>query len=357
MNLLLEAGADPTIYVPQNTSFFYSIYSSYMLPRLGYIPDSDMEDRVRMISSHHRDNFMLELVYKHSQHYGLSTHQEYYGKGPFLETFRFPYPHRTYTGATSLIRRLSFLLSKGCSVSEVDTAGFTCLHTFFRNARRAVEMAAFCGGGEYVRDVLAYGIRQGADVYAADRRGWSVSQFASSETCSRSNEVLGSYCGDLWDAVLDSCGYDIPQLRKGYPRHAAYTASYSRQEFENLWKRREDRSPYWDGADWCSPEDVEYGDGLEVQHETVCVCRSRYGPEICYESTGYGRRVPGDDSESGSGRECKHDCDGWGARFPEETLSEADSFDDEAHLSPYSPNTAPPLDDELSHNPWDGGDS
>lgn len=144
----------------------------------------------------------------------------------------------------------------------MDNNGFNCLHVFFTNVLTPQNMRAW----------LIYVIDQGADVYATDRFGRSVSQLAYSTTCWSRAWDLGSYCGDIWDSVLDSCGYSISKFRKGYPRRAIYTGEYSRQDFERLWEGREDRCPYWDDAEWRSPEDGD-DDCIPVfQRGTVCVC-------------------------------------------------------------------------------------
>lgn len=240
-------------------------------------------------------------MYKHSHHYGLSTFQDHLGHTPLLTAFTFS--ELVPFDSTSHIQRLSFLLSKGCRIGEVDNNGFNCLHVFFSDADPPAlkdndDILRLRPGGKDLRDSLVYIVRQGADVYATDRLGRSVSEFAYSETCWSTAAELGSYCGDLWDAVLDLCGYDISQFRKGYPRRAMYTNEYSREDFERLWKGREGRCPYWDDEDWCSPEDAEHGASLGVLQAPLCVSLDRHCFdcfECCYSKIS-------DDSRAGVGR-------------------------------------------------------
>ncbi|KAL2679302.1 hypothetical protein Neosp_010074 [[Neocosmospora] mangrovei] len=56
----------------------------------------------------------------------------------------------------------------------------------------------------------------------------------------------GSYRGDLWDAAVTICGYDLTQFRASYPRVPRYNKGYSRQDFERLWLGHESLCPYWD---------------------------------------------------------------------------------------------------------------
>jgi hypothetical protein len=375
LNLLLEAGADPTISVANWTALLHLVSSDF-LPASPNTYSSIAYDHF---------NIMLELMYKHSHHYGLSTFQNHLGDTPLLTAFTFSSDLVPFD-STSHIQRLSFLLSKGCRIGEVDNNGFNCLHVLFSEAPPPAlkdndDILRCRPDGKDVRDSLVYIVRQGADVYATDRLGRSVSQFAYSETCWSTARELGSYCGDLWDAVLDLCGYDISQFRKGYPRRAMYTDDYFRQDFERLWEGREGRCPYWDDEDWCSPEDAEHGASLGVLQAPLCVSLGRHYYEGCcdYDDSESESGSEDDtqslyDSDSDNGHECTGgkevygvDCsdeqdhyaastdDGRSPQFPVETPSEWNAFDDRAHLSHYSQDNAPPLYEELSHNPWDEG--
>jgi hypothetical protein len=93
-------------------------------------------------------------------------------------------------------------------------------------------------------------IRHGADLYAEDYDGQSVSHTAYS---AQSEERVGLGCvtGDVWDFALAISGYSISAFRQGHGRRrACYGRKYTRRDFENLWVGREHLCPYYD--------DVEY---------------------------------------------------------------------------------------------------
>ncbi|KAK5659900.1 hypothetical protein OQA88_13364 [Cercophora sp. LCS_1] len=118
-------------------------------------------------------------------------------------------------------------------------------------------------------DSLAFLINRGAVVNAEDNHGYSVSHIAYSQTCHVKFERNWSFPGDLWDAVLDTCGYGVQDFRNGYPRSAKYTDTYTRDDFESLWKGREERCPYWNDEFWVSPMD----DGkCRAAFQTLCLC-------------------------------------------------------------------------------------
>ncbi|KAM0562977.1 hypothetical protein ACHAPJ_001820 [Fusarium lateritium] len=56
--------------------------------------------------------------------------------------------------------------------------------------------------------------------------------------------------GDVWDAALHICGYDIAQFRSYRRRRPRYVQGYTREDFEELWMGREDQCPYWDDKPW-----------------------------------------------------------------------------------------------------------
>ena len=161
-------------------------------------------------------------------------------------------------GAQMHIRKLATLLEGPSTIADRTPEGYTCLH------------CCLCLDGKEVlprewHDCMVYLVRQGADVNAKDIRGVSVSEFAYRP--SHLSERVSSCLGDLWDAVLDTCNYDISEFRIGFPRRARYTVDYTRGDFEALWKGRERRCPYWDDADWSSPYDTPRERALD---DVVC---------------------------------------------------------------------------------------
>ncbi len=194
------------------------------------------------------------------------------GLTPFLEACRTATVY--YDGACNRFesRRnidvLGLFLKNGASVQERGHDGTTCLHAFFTGSVDPPSQQDW-------HDSLNFLIDKGADVYAEDNFGWSVSHVAYSRSCR--DEEPWSYRGDLWDAVLDASGFDIREFRKGYPRKAKYTLEYTYSDFRALWKGREGRCPYWDDEPWFSPLDDER---IEDKAESLCHC-SRLPPGEC----------------------------------------------------------------------------
>jgi len=166
-----------------------------------------------------------------------------------------------------ILKTLALSLDKGgACINDTDPRGLAFLHLFFGRFNLGPSDQDW-------KDALIYLVLRGADVYAKDERGTSVSHIAYSRLC-REWEPQ-SYRGDLWDAVLDACGHDVREFRKGYPRTALYTADYSRRDFEALWEGREERCPYWDDADWSIPDNESSGrlkDDQDTDSEIICLC-------------------------------------------------------------------------------------
>jgi len=100
------------------------------------------------------------------------------------------------------------------------------------------------------KDSLIYLVRQVADLHALDHFGRFVSYLAYSETCLDDKHLLGTYPGDLFDAVIDYCGYNIFESRKEHSWQRESGSSYTRRDFELLWEDREHLCPNRSGAEW-----------------------------------------------------------------------------------------------------------
>ncbi|KAF2806383.1 ankyrin [Mytilinidion resinicola] len=146
--------------------------------------------------------------------------------------------------------RFKFLLDAGSNIHARDVGGRTCLHIAIRHVKASRTER------EYAALILL--IQSGADVFSTDYLGNSISH--SAYTCTSDSRRKG-YRGDLWDAVLSYCGYDISAIRKGYPRktpqygRATFIGqAWTRERFERLWKGREGQCPYYhDPPIWRSP--------------------------------------------------------------------------------------------------------
>jgi len=128
------------------------------------------------------------------------------------------------------------LIKYGANIDARDDVGRNCLHVCLENLRFPARLHEF--------DSILLLVCNGADIPAIDAHGRSPSDVAYM-TNWRDDE-LGSYRGDLWDAVLAKCGHNISDFRKGYPRTPRYRYLYTREDFEKLWLDREHQCPYYD---------------------------------------------------------------------------------------------------------------
>jgi hypothetical protein len=92
-------------------------------------------------------------------------------------------------------------------------------------------------------------IKHGADLYAEDYNGQSVSHTAYSVE-SEDRVEFGCVTGDVWDFALVLSGYSISVFRQGHGRRACYGTLYTRRDFENLWVGREHLCPYYGDEDY-----------------------------------------------------------------------------------------------------------
>ncbi|KAM6530371.1 hypothetical protein FALCPG4_008498 [Fusarium falciforme] len=130
-------------------------------------------------------------------------------------------------------------IAQSGSPDDHQTLGFTCLHSLVYTAHRTEDRDEL--------ETLVYLIRKGADPSAVDHHDNTVAMraYLPNENDNRYSSK-GSYRGDLWDAAVAICGYDLEQFRASYPRVPRYNKSYSRQDFERLWLGHESLCPYWD---------------------------------------------------------------------------------------------------------------
>ncbi|KAH7141684.1 ankyrin repeat-containing domain protein [Dactylonectria macrodidyma] len=137
-------------------------------------------------------------------------------------------------------------LSMGAKIDDRSSInGETCLHICIQTLGKAERWAETFTCNEF--DAIEYLIEEGADPFAKDNNGMSVAQYAYSH----GTEDIGSYLGDLWDAVVKSCGYKISQFRsENCRRIAKYTEAYPRAEFVVIWEQTDAVCPYWDDKPW-----------------------------------------------------------------------------------------------------------
>ncbi|KAK8057368.1 ankyrin repeat-containing domain protein [Apiospora saccharicola] len=141
------------------------------------------------------------------------------------------------------------LVSMGADITARDNMGRNCLHMRICNL--------YGPWSRREHDNIRYLTSQGADPEAIDDQGFSVSDIAYEAKLLKYNTTQeSSYAGDLWDSVLQSCGYNIADFRCVHrQRKARYdepdmTYGYGRINFERLWRGREQFCPYWDDEPW-----------------------------------------------------------------------------------------------------------
>ncbi|KAI1327281.1 hypothetical protein F5Y16DRAFT_372082 [Xylariaceae sp. FL0255] len=161
---------------------------------------------------------------------------------------------------------IQLALDRGFQANEINDIG-TPLHGFFRSLLPKPL-------GRKWLEALAQLVQSGLDVYATDKWGTSVSDIAYAETtCHDYSEDLGSYRGDLFDALLIACSYNIADFRRGRHRVARYTRYYRREDFEKLWEGREHLCPYWNDEP-CFPLTQQECFGISERREdkVLCIC-------------------------------------------------------------------------------------
>ncbi|RSM20957.1 hypothetical protein CDV31_000004 [Fusarium ambrosium] len=132
----------------------------------------------------------------------ISTYRDENGLSPFLALCH------SYSYTKEHFRHF---LRIGANLQDRDDQGRTCLHICFEGLHEFDT-----GLREF--EAIEYLVQKGADPYAVDNFGRSVCDTAY--TTNRRRTIKCSYAGDLWDAILHRCGYDIPQFRSGYRRRA-----------------------------------------------------------------------------------------------------------------------------------------
>ena len=128
---------------------------------------------------------------------------------------------------------------------ERDVEGQTCLHD-------CLSLSWCNGGSSYIHQYSAgimFLIKHGADVYAKDDYGLSVSDIAYADDSTDSKWGIGCARGDVWDFCLALTDHNVSEFRQGWPRKARYGRRYTRRDFEELWAGNEHLCPYYYDAE------------------------------------------------------------------------------------------------------------
>jgi hypothetical protein len=104
---------------------------------------------------------------------------------------------------------IALLLTRGADVRQRDADGNNCLHVLVRWNRDWLldrdHDTMFYETYDELRDILTLMITAGADVYAINEEGTTVSEVAHAE----------GHC-QVWAEVLETCGYDAEEVFQGY---------------------------------------------------------------------------------------------------------------------------------------------
>jgi hypothetical protein len=105
--------------------------------------------------------------------------------------------------------KTALLLARGADVSQRDAEGNNCLHLvmcWFRDPPQLyIDSDRFSDPYDGLRDLLTLMITAGADIYAINEAGTTVSEVAHAE---------GHW--QIWAEVLETCGFDVEEVSQGY---------------------------------------------------------------------------------------------------------------------------------------------
>ncbi|KAM6537767.1 hypothetical protein FALCPG4_003672 [Fusarium falciforme] len=273
--LLLRAGADPTLNVNDDDDIDDEVTD--------FLEQAIEENVPEAIELAWNPEFVTPFA-------DINTYRTKSGQSPLLAACN----NGAYGYNWECFHRL---LKFGANIEDRDGHGRTCLHLCIRNLSRPGRLPEF--------ETIQYLVRQGADPRAVDKSGRSVSDIAYTM-----GEIWGTKCsypGDLWDAVLHSCGYDIARFRSGYRRRAIYTTpahnrvshkQYCRHSFERLWGGRGAECPYWNDEPWppLGPGE-EDSDDESQDYECTCYQCSKYYWDVDYEESESGSELDTEEDE------------------------------------------------------------
>ncbi|KAI0902062.1 ankyrin [Annulohypoxylon nitens] len=220
--MLLEAGADPT-------------FQSWFVPYLTLACQSGSVDSI-----------LLAFDPKLTGHItSFTSYLDEWNRSPLL----------LYVSSCEALNMkkeaLRTLFDLGADIHSRDEFSNTCLHICFTDHSWSP------GADRQDYEAIKFLIEMGADVRAINVDGKTVSDYAY-YTDWPSERNIGNYTGDLWDSVLQSCGYNIAEFRTEiHRRQACYTDKYKREDFERLWQGREHLCPYWGDSTWPSWPSLE----------------------------------------------------------------------------------------------------
>lgn len=212
--------------------------------------------------------------------------------------------------------KVAFVLAREADVNLRDSSGNNCLHRVLNYTSKAREKSNDPEYQAELRDILTLMITAGADVYAVNDDGKTVSDIAHGEFAPF----------QIWADVLETCGYDVDEVSQGdgadYGWSSALDSSFSRYparptsklSFAEYLEQREEQRK-------ASARVEEIIDEENVEEEWVREERIRY------------RVNEGSfDSDFGRGLEIDEKID-WGSDSDEEESSEEEEDDEEQWIT------------------------
>ncbi|KAK3986778.1 hypothetical protein QBC44DRAFT_361321 [Cladorrhinum sp. PSN332] len=200
--LFLETGADPTVGdgIEEGSAFSWAFSRTY---------GGDTE--------------IMKLFRNSAADYGLTIHsRDGLGQTPLLLACA----NWTYGSSEKV---LPFLISeRGANVTDADYNGRGCLHLCLQDWPPCFDFSSYLPWtllevAQKEASALIFLIQKGANVYAKDDKGRSVSHMVYSQS---RFDTTGSYRRDLWDFVLIVCGYEPFEVRGHFPRHGEYVTGH-----------------------------------------------------------------------------------------------------------------------------------
>ncbi|KAF5009064.1 hypothetical protein FDECE_4687 [Fusarium decemcellulare] len=240
--LLLRAGADPTVNLASIPSY----------PGLVTFQTNVSQESIQLV-------WNPDIVAPFAD---INTYRCSNGDTSFLHACR-----NSGSGYTKEV--FHQFLELGANIHHRGRHGKSCLHICLEALFLSNDSLQEFKGIQYL-------VQRGADIFATNDAGASVSDVAYT-TMGRCPGAT-SYPGDLWDAVLSSCGHNIKDFRSGYRRRPMYINEggyykYCRHDFEQLWEGREDQCPYWDDKPW-PPLEPEESDSDDSESSSIRYCSS-----------------------------------------------------------------------------------
>ena len=149
---------------------------------------------------------------------------------------------------------VSLMARRGAEIHARDADGWTCLHwCFYRVCAQWHEKVNI----RLFRDGVHHFIKSGADMFAEDNHGHSVSYRAYQgapfvDWAYQGTPFVHSWCGaggDIWDSILADLGYDVGEFREKYGqpwKPTFHEGCHTIEDFEMLWQGKEHLCPYYE---------------------------------------------------------------------------------------------------------------